>query len=146
MATCKQIIMKENELDNETGSNHAGNHANEPVKLLTASSIVGDRVLNKQGEDLGKIIDLMVNLDNGNIQYVVIAFGGFMGMYRKYFAVPFDVLTIVPEQRAFIFDQSRESFENHPGFNKKHWPLANFHSQLSRSYSGFMGPNTGTDH
>lgn len=138
--------MKENELDNETGMNHTGKRANQPVRILTASSIVGDKVLNNKGEDLGKIIDIMLNLDNGNIEYVIIAFGGFMGLRQKYFAVPFVGLTVDPERRVFIVDQSRESFENHPGFDKDHWPEANFHSQLSRSYSGFMGPNTGTDH
>lgn len=138
--------MKENELDNETGMNHTGKRANEPVRILTASSITGDRVVNNNGEDLGKINDIMVNLDSGSIEYVIIAFGGFMGLYKKYFAIPFGDLTIDPIQKVFVVDQSRESFENRPGFDKRHWPEANFHSPVSKSYSGFMGPNTGSDH
>ena len=138
--------MKENELDNSTGKNHAGNHANRPVKILTASSVIGDKVYNKNGDDMGRILDIMLDMDTGNIEYVIIAFGGFMGMHKKYFAVPFEALTLDGDQQAFIFDQNKESFERHPGFDKGHWPEANFHTKETRYYGGFMGPNTGSDH
>jgi sporulation protein YlmC with PRC-barrel domain len=139
-------IMEKNELDNSTGKNHTGNHANQPVRILTASSIIGDKVYNKTGDDLGKIMDIMLNVDEGNIEYVIIAFGGFMGMGQKYFAVPFEALVLDANLQAFIFDQNVASFENHPGFDKGHWPEANFHTQDTKYYGGFMGPNTGSDH
>jgi len=139
-------IMKKNELDNSTGKNHSGNYANVPVRILTASSIIGDKVFNKTGDDLGKIMDIMLNMDDGNIEYVIIAFGGFMGMREKYFAVPFEALVLDVDQKAFIFDQNKESFENHPGFDKGHWPEANFHTQYTRYHGGFMMVNTGRGH
>jgi sporulation protein YlmC with PRC-barrel domain len=138
--------MNENDLDNTTGKNHTGHRANEPLRILTASSITGDKVFNPSGERLGKIFDIMLNLESGKIEYIIIAFGGFLGIGQKYFAIPFVALTIDPDKHAFIFNQSRKAFENHPGFNKHHWPEANFHSQFSGSYGGFMGPNTGADH
>ena len=138
--------MLQNERDNETGRNHAGKQANSPVRLLTASSMRGDKVFNKQGEDLGQIMDIMVNLDEGRIQYIIIKFGGFMGMGEKYFAVPLEELTIDTERQAFILDQTRESFESNPGFDKDHWPESNSHYDRSRYTGGFMGANTGSDH
>jgi sporulation protein YlmC with PRC-barrel domain len=138
--------MEKNELENSTGNNHTGNHANHPVRILTASSIIGNKVYNKTGDDLGKIMDIMLNVDDRNIEYVIIAFGGFMGMRQKYFAVPFEALILDADQQIFIIDQNIESFENHPGFDKGHWPEANFHTQYTRYYGGFMGPNTGSDH
>jgi sporulation protein YlmC with PRC-barrel domain len=138
--------MRKNELDNSSGVNHAGKHANIPVRILTATSIIGDKVYNNTGDDLGKIMDIMLNVDNGAIEYVIIAFGGFMGFRQKYFAVPFEALTLDIDHQSFIFDQNRESFEKHPGFNKGHWPEANFHGQYTRYYGGFMGANTGSDH
>lgn len=138
--------MEKNELDNTTGKNHTGKRANRPVKVLTASSIIGDKVFNKTGEDLGKIMDIMLDLKAGRIEYVIIAFGGFLGMRQKYFAVPFESLTLDTAQQAFVYDQSKKSFENYPGFDRDHWPQANFHTQFSNNYGGFMGPNTGSDH
>jgi sporulation protein YlmC with PRC-barrel domain len=138
--------MRKNEIDNATGQNHEGRRANHPVRILTASSIIGDKVMNSAGEDLGRIMDIMLNLNDGNIEYVVISYGGFLGVNRKYFAVPFNALVIDTDKHAFIFDQSKESFETHPGFDKDHWPESNFHTRATMNYGGFMGPNSGSDH
>ena len=136
----------QNELDNTTGENHAGKHANNPVRVLTARSIIGDKVINLTGEDLGRIEDIMLNIDDGRIEYVIIAFGGFLGYSQKYFAVPVTALKVDTKNHAFILDQNRSDFENNPGFDKSHWPDANFHAESTRNYSGFMGVNTGSDH
>ena len=136
----------QNELDNTTGENHSGKHANNPVRVLTARSIIGDKVTNPAGEDLGKIADIMLNIDDGRIEYVIIAFGGFLGFSQKYFAVPLEALSVDTKHHAFLLDQSRAAFESNPGFDKNHWPDANFHAESTRNYRGFMGANTGSDH
>ena len=141
-----EALSNQNNPDNVTGKNHSGRHANDPVRILTAKSIIGDKVFNDSGEDLGKIVDIMLNIDCGKIENVVVAFGGFAGINEKYFAVPFEALTLDTENQTFIFEQSRAAFENSPGFDKKHWPEANFNSQFSGNYGGFMGGNTGADH
>ena len=71
---------KKYEVDNLTGINHEGTLANQPVQRLTATSIIGDGVENNEGEDLGKIDNLMVNLHTGVVEYAVIEFGSFLGM------------------------------------------------------------------
>ena len=140
------MAMNNNDLDNTSGENQAGKRANSPLKLLTASSIQGNKVYNKAGENLGKIMDIMLNLDEGNIQYIIIEFGGFIGVGEKYFAIPFEALTIDSERHAFILDRNREFFENNPGFDKDHWPEANSHLSSFNYSGGFMGANTGSDH
>lgn len=138
--------MLQNEMDNETGRNHAGKRANSPLRLLTASSMRGDKVFNPEGEELGKIMDFMINLDDGKIQYVIIKFGGFLGIAEKFFAIPFEDLAVDIKREAFILDQRKASFENNPGFDKDHWPESNSHNDRTRYASGFMGANTGSDH
>lgn len=138
--------MQNNEEDNKTGVNQAGRRANSPVKLLTASSICGDKIYNPSGEQLGKIKDIMLNLSDGTIQYVVIEYGGFIGIGKKYFSVPFGKLIIDAAREAFVINETKDSFENNPGFDKDHWPQSNAHVEQSKNYGGFMGPNTGSDH
>ena len=142
----KTTLEKDYEVDNATGLNHEGPRANTPVRRLTATSIIGDKVINPGGEDLGRIEDIMLNIDDGTIAYVIIAFGGFLGYSQKYFAVPVSALTVDTKHHAFVLDQNRSDFENNPGFDKDHWPDANFHAESTRNYSGFMGVNTGSDH
>jgi sporulation protein YlmC with PRC-barrel domain len=134
--------------DNMTGKNHSGHHPNTPVKYLTASTVIGDEVCNQQGEHLGKIKDIMLDINEGKIDYVVMEFGGFLGIGEKYFAVPFKALVIDTEHHAFILNQSREVLENAPGFDKDHWPETNSHALKSSSayWGGFMGANTGTEY
>ena len=49
------------------------------VSVLSASSIASDKVKNLEGEDLGKIEELMIDLKSGRVAYAVVSFGaGFM--------------------------------------------------------------------
>ena len=124
--------------DNLTGSNSEGAHPNLPLKCLTASSIIGDRVSNKDQEDLGKIKDIMLNIHTGKIEYYIIEFGGFLGIGEKFFAIPFALLTIDPEKQVFIFDQKKEMLEKAPGFDKDHWPETNIHYYEADKHWDFM--------
>jgi len=140
--------MKNFENDNLTGANDSGKYANTPVRYLTASTIIGDKVYNGQSESMGSIKDLMLNLDEGKIEYVVVEFGGFLGIGEKYFAVAFQALTVDTARHAFILHQRREVLENAPGFDKNHWPETNSHEMegVYRYWGNFMGPNTGSEY
>lgn len=97
---------------------------------------------------MGKIKDIMLDINEGKIDYVVIEFGGLFGIGDKYFAVPFKALTIDTSRHMFILNQSREVLKNAPGFDKAQWPDTNSHELQSSSvyWGGFMGPNTGSEY
>ena len=61
--------------------------------VLSASTIIHTSVENAAGESLGRIEELMVDLNSGRIAYAVLSFGGFLGMGDKFFAIPFEALT-----------------------------------------------------
>ncbi len=94
----------------------------EKPRVLSATTIIGDSVRNPEGDDLGKIEDLMLDLEFGRIAYAVLSFGGFLGVGNKLFAVPWDSLTIHPEEHSFVLDADKEKMKNAPGFDKDHWP------------------------
>lgn len=119
---------KSYEVDNRTGVNHEGPDANLPVRRLTSSSIVGDRVENPSGENLGKIDDLMINLASGRVEYAVLDFGSFLGISGKLFAIPFSELHLDPAREKFILNRDKDYLDNMPGFDKGHWPDTNDHS------------------
>lgn len=125
--------------DNLTGTNEGNLYSNKPLKFLTASSIIKDKVINDKGEHLGQIKDIMVDITNGKIEYYVIEFGGFLGIGIKYFAIPFNLLEVDPVKKAFLFNQKREMLEKAPGFDIDHWPETNIHLEQVYSYWGFMG-------
>jgi sporulation protein YlmC with PRC-barrel domain len=89
---------------------------------LSATTIVGDPVRNSKGDDLGKIEDLMIDLDTGCIVYAVISFGGFLGLGDKFFAIPWVSLRVDLEEECIRLDIDQETLEKAPGFDKDHWP------------------------
>ena len=115
------------ETDNRTGINNEGELANTPVERLTASSIIGDSIENVQGEKLGSIDNLMVNIKTGMVEYAVLEFGAFLGIGGKLFAIPFTELKLDPAKKVFLLDRDKDFLENLPGFDKTHWPDTNDH-------------------
>src|SRR4051812_44748113 len=104
------------EADNRTGLNQEGPDANRPLERLTASSIIGDKVENPEGDDLGTIDNLMINVRTGRIEYAVLEYGSFLGLGGKLFAIPFHELTVAQGKHLFILDRNEDYLKNSPGF------------------------------
>jgi sporulation protein YlmC with PRC-barrel domain len=139
--------MSKFEADNQTGKNHTGAHPNSPVRFLTATSIIGDEVINPLEEKLGTIKDIMIEIQTGKIEYIVVEMGGFLGMGEKYFAIPFALLQLDAKNEVFILNQEKKTLKAAPGFDKEHWPETNTHMfDSSNTYWGdFMGASTGVE-
>lgn len=127
------------EVDNRTGTNHEGRLANVPVARLTATSIIGDPIENSAGEHLGTIENLMINLNRGDIEYVVIQYGDIMGVGGKLFAVPFTELRLVEHEKKFIINRDKEYLKSAPGFDKTHWPDTNQHGGYFENVNLYYG-------
>ena len=91
-------------------------------RVLAASTLKNEKVVNRKGEDLGKIEDYMIDLDNGRIAYCVLSFGGFVGMGDKLFAVPWNAMTLDTENKCFILNVIKDRLKQAPGFDKNNWP------------------------
>ncbi len=90
--------------------------------VMSASTLIGDPVVNARGEDLGKLEEIMVHIDSGKIAYAVLSFGGFIGIGDKLFAIPWEALSLDEDNKQFILDIDKEKLEHAPGFDKDHWP------------------------
>jgi sporulation protein YlmC with PRC-barrel domain len=90
--------------------------------VLSASSLKGDNVVNHQGEALGKIEEIMIDLDRGRIAYAVLSFGGFLGMGDKLFAIPWQAFSVDTVQKRLVLDTKKELLEKATGFDKSDWP------------------------
>ena len=91
-------------------------------RVLAASTLKGDSVVNHQGEDLGNIEDLMIDLEGGRIGYAVLSFGGFLGMGDKLFAIPWDALTVDQQNQRLVLNVDKDLLKQAPGFDKDNWP------------------------
>ncbi|HXV71293.1 MAG TPA: PRC-barrel domain-containing protein [Acidimicrobiia bacterium] len=89
---------------------------------LSAGTITGDKARNPAGDKLGHIEELVIDLESGRVLYAVLASGGFLGMGDKYFAIPWDLLTVDTDSHEVVVDVSKETLQNAPGFDRDSWP------------------------
>ena len=89
---------------------------------MAASDFDGEDVVNRKGEDLGDIKDVMLDVRRGRIAYAVLSAGGFLGIGNKLFALPWSALTVDEAKKRFVVNVTKESLETMPGFDKEHWP------------------------
>jgi sporulation protein YlmC with PRC-barrel domain len=87
-----------------------------------AKTVIGMDVKNSQGESLGKIHDLVLNFDNGDIAYVVISSGGMLGIGDTLHAVPWKALSLNSRANGFILNIDRTAWKNAPSFKDNDWP------------------------
>ena len=87
-----------------------------------AKTVIGKDVKNSQGESLGKIHDLVINFDNGDIAYVVISSGGVLGIGDTLHAVPWKALSLNSQADGFILNIDQTAWKNAPTFKENDWP------------------------
>lgn len=91
-------------------------------ELMGAETLVGNDVFNEQDENLGDIKEIMLDMRSGRVGYAVLSFGGFLGMGKKLFAVPWEALRLDTENKRFVLNVDKERLQGAPGFDVDHWP------------------------
>jgi sporulation protein YlmC with PRC-barrel domain len=104
-------------------------------RVMGASTLNGDKVVNKAGEDVGKIDEIMIDTPTGRVAYAVLSFGGFLGMGDKLFAIPWSRLSLDEGRKVFVLDVDRATLEKAPGFDKDNWPDMADHAWGNRIYT-----------
>lgn len=90
--------------------------------VLKASDVIGMKVEGTDDKSLGTIKDLVLDPVEGDIQYAVLDFGGFLGIKDKYFIVPWEAITFNATGKKIVLDVSKRDLKKAPGFDKNHWP------------------------
>ena len=72
--------------------------------LLRTTSLIEDDVYDATGKCLGEIEEILIDARTGCVRYAVLALGGFLGIGRKRFAVPWSALTPDADYRRCVVD------------------------------------------
>jgi sporulation protein YlmC with PRC-barrel domain len=110
------------------------------VRNMRVSNLIGKDVRNTQGEDLGDIKDVIVDLNGSRVHYVVLSFGGFMGLGDKQFAFPARAFNIAADKDELVLNIDKERLKRAPGFEqakRPDWNNPEYRGQVDR-YFGEM--------
>lgn len=105
---------------------------------LSAGSLVGDKIVSPDGEKIGKLEEIMIDINDGSVAYAVLSFGGFLGIGDKLFALPWGMLRVDEANKRIVCDISKDALELAPGFDKDNWPdfsSVNYQRQLNDYYA-----------
>jgi sporulation protein YlmC with PRC-barrel domain len=109
---------------------------------IRASQLIGMNIENSQGEGVGEVNDLVIDGKSGQIRYVAVTYGGFLGVGDKLFAVPFEAFKVRQQARdaddyVLTLNVTQEQLEGAQGFDQESWPNfadRNFTQELDRRY------------
>lgn len=91
-------------------------------EVMAASTLDGTKVVTADGEHVGKISDIMLDVRDGRIAYAVLSEGGFLGMGTTLHAIPWSALTLNVDEKVLLVNLMADEIKNAPGFDKDHWP------------------------
>ncbi|GAA2292444.1 hypothetical protein GCM10010415_75530 [Streptomyces atrovirens] len=94
----------------------------------------GRKVADSDGNEIGKVDDLLIDAPERKVRFLLVAHGGFLGFGETKSFVPVDAVTRVTEDRVFI-DQSRERVAEAPVYD----PALTDEPDYYTSVYGFYG-------
>lgn len=119
-------------------------HEKEIKSQKSASEIIGKKVTNAQDEDLGKVQDIIVNVETGTAPYAVIAHGGVLGANRSKIAVPLNSLHCSADGKSVVMSATKEQLQAASRTATGAWtPVAD--SEWARKVDGFYGQPVAQD-
>lgn len=101
---------------------HEGLPIDETERLIASNKVEGTPVYGRGGDRLGTIYNFMVDKRSGQVEYAVMAYGGFLGLGQRYFPMPWRILTYDTREGGYRVDMSDRDLERAPSFGREDEP------------------------
>lgn len=93
-------------------------------KALSAVAILGAEIKNKNGEAVGELDELIVDLDEGFIVNTVFVAGGVLGVGAEHYLLPWKSLTHSREEGTLIANVDQKMLESMPRYEGEEEPAS----------------------
>ena len=94
----------------------------ETNRLISSEKVEGTSVYNRNGDHLGTVDHLMIDKFTGHVEFVVMSFGGFLGIGESYHPLPWKVLTYDTHMGGYVIDADRSRLERAPRYTSSSMP------------------------
>jgi len=105
----------------------------------SANAIIGEKVTNEQNEDLGKVQDLIINIESGQAPFAVIATGGITA--RSKVAVPLNSLHWSEDGKSLVMSATKEQLHSASKTPSGAW-MSSSEAEWTRNVTGYYGQPT----
>ena len=130
-----------------TGASSAAATANasQPMRDARASKLIGMSVRNAQGDNVGEIKDLVVDVRDGRVRHAVLSSGGFLGLGDRLFAYPMSAFRTSADRDDLVLAVDRERLKEQPGFESSRWPDLREYAGVVDRFFARLGIGDGLD-
>jgi hypothetical protein len=80
----------------------------ETRSLIASDKVEGTAVYRANGDKLGRIERVMIDKETGKVAYALMSFGGFMGIGRDYYPLPWSLLRFNPRLDGYEINISEQ--------------------------------------
>ncbi|PRF54257.1 photosystem reaction center subunit H [Burkholderia multivorans] len=95
--------------------------ADEPAHMVTTADVLkGSKIIASDGEDIGNVFGIVLDLHHGRIAYAVASSGGTGEMLC---AIPWNAMKYDVGDKCFHLDVAAAHVKSTPGFDDEHWPV-----------------------
>ena len=99
-----------------------------------ASDIIGMAVRNYQGDKLGKVQDLAIDVESGRVVEVILSSGGILGMGTVQTAVPPSAFNCNTNSHYLVIDATMQKLKEAPKFDSSDWDATTQSNRISEVY------------
>jgi hypothetical protein len=100
-----------------TNSSDAVSHAEATNLLLASNKVDGTKVSTRDGDALGTVYSLMIHKRTGVSTYAVLSLGGFLGIGKSYYPLPFELLSYDHVADGYVVTLDRRLLEGGPSWS-----------------------------
>jgi sporulation protein YlmC with PRC-barrel domain len=120
-----------------TGMGRSAVDDDETGRLISSEKVEGTSVYSRNGDHLGSVHSMMIGKQDGRVAYVVVSFGGFLGLGASYFPVPWSQLTYSVEYDGYVTDLTEDRLRGAPAYsegNDANWSDRDWRSRIDAYY------------
>jgi PRC-barrel domain protein len=107
--------------------------------VVSSDALVGETVVNAQGESLGQVERVMIDATQGRVAYAILGRGGVFGIGVRLHPVPWVCLSLDAKRRRLVLDIDPGRLDEAPAFDAQQWPSLAEPGLAARLLS-FYGP------
>lgn len=83
-------------------------------QVKSTNKLIGKAVKSSDGQELGNVSDIMVDVESGQVGYALVSSGGVLGMGEDQYIVPWKALQTDPQTEALTLNISQDKLKQAP--------------------------------
>lgn len=117
-------------------------HETLPAPLLVQANLATTmRVDSRDGDHLGVVHAFMIHKHSGRATHAVLSLGGFLGMGKSFYPMPFSLLQFDPVRDLYVVTIDRRVLEGGPSWANNAPTFDQAYADRVASYYGVAGEN-----